>query len=109
MMDLISLATPSQPPPNTTMNSIHVHLYFNLSYLGEVPVGRRGSTDRANIPLRGTLHGVLRIRHMIIPPAAVDALELERLHRVEDAFDSAFVERNHVGVTVHKADVTPVL
>src|SRR5215216_4232008 len=44
-----------------------------------------------------------------IPPAAVETVKGQRLDGVDDVLHGFRIQRDHIGVTVHKADITPVL
>ena len=69
--------TPSRPPPNTTIYALYKHKDFLLSYLGEVPAGRRGlnaqsglarlAQARQNRPGKGELDltGISNVVHSV--------------------------------------------
>ena len=66
--------------------------------------------DRLSIPFRRTFDGRFGIAsHDRVPPAAVDAVKGVRLDRFDDVLHRLCIQRDHIGITIHKADVASVL
>src|SRR5215212_5564271 len=66
--------------------------------------------DRPDIALGRTSYRGLGVAlEDEIPPAAVETVKGQRLDGVDDMLHGFHIQRDHVGITVHKADITPVL
>src|SRR5688572_16611703 len=67
-------------------------------------------TDCLDVSLSGMPHGSFGIAlHSRIPPAAIDSVKGKRLHSLDNTLDSFCIQRDQVGITIHKADKAPVL
>ena len=66
--------------------------------------------DGPDVSFSGTFHrsfGILP--HDQVPSHAIQTVEVQWCHRIHDVLHFVRIERNHVGIAIHKTDVAPVL